>query len=89
MHEFVCTAISLNLRNYEPWAALGGGSEPTIVDLDCRHHGYTVCDVTGDTFEVTARRVVPHAGVATIEDARAETSYAYRIAAGDPEPHKV
>ena len=31
-------------------AACGGqGNERNIVDLDCRSHGYVLCDVTKDT----------------------------------------
>jgi len=87
--EFVCTAISSNLRNYEPWLKPGGGNERTIVDIDCRHHGYTICDVTQDAFEVTAKRITPDASVASIEDAKSEVSYTYRVAAGDSEPRKI
>lgn len=87
--EFVCTAISSNLRNYEPWAAQGGGNEGTIVDVDCRHHGYTLCEVTKDHFDVTAKRIIPDASLPKIEDVRAEKSFTYRVAVGDPEPHKI
>lgn len=87
--EFVCTAISSNLRNYEPWAEAGGGNEGTIVDVDCRHHGYSICNVTKDAFELTAMRVVPDAFVPKFEDVRAEKSFTYRVTPGDPDPKKV
>ncbi|MDX2309330.1 MAG: alkaline phosphatase D family protein [Hyphomicrobium sp.] len=87
--EFVCTAISSNLRNYEPWMGPGSGNERTIVDIDCRHHGYTLCDVTPEHFDVTAMKVVPDAFMPKIEDVRAEKSFTYRVTAGDPEPRKI
>jgi alkaline phosphatase D len=87
--EFTTTAISSFLRNLEPWAGPGGGNERTIVDLDCRHHGYVVCDVTQDTFDVTAKRVTPSATLPDTASVRSETSYAYRVTAGDPEPRKI
>ena len=87
--EFTCTAISSFLRNLEPWAGPGGGNERTIVDLDCRHHGYTLCDVTSETFDVTAKRITPNALAPDIGAVKAETSYTYRVTAGDPEPRKI
>jgi alkaline phosphatase D len=87
--EFTTTAISSFLRNLEPWAGPGGGNERTIVDLDSRHHGYVVCDVTKDTFDVSAKRITPNAILPDIASVRSETSYAYRVTAGDPEPRKI
>ncbi len=87
--EFTCTAISSFLRNIEPWAGPGGGNERTIVDLDCRHHGYVVCDVTKDTFDVAAKRITPNAFLPDTASVKAETSYAYRVTAGNPEPRKI
>ena len=87
--EFTCTAISSFLRNLEPWAGPGGGNERTIVDLDCRHHGYTLCEVTSETFDVAAKRITPNALAPDIGAVKAETSYIYRVTAGDPEPHKI
>lgn len=87
--EFTTTAISSFLRNLEPWAAPGGGNERTIVDLDCRHHGYVVCDLTTDTFDVTAKRITPNAIGPDTASVKSETSYAYRVTAGDPEPRKI
>ncbi len=87
--EFTCTAISSFLRNLEPWAAPGGGNERTIVDLDCRHHGYTLCDVTNETLDVTAKRITPNALGPDTGAVKAEASYTYRVTAGDPEPRKL
>lgn len=87
--EFTCTAISSFLRNLEPWAGPGGGNERTIVDLDCRHHGYTICDVTRETFDVTAKRITPNALPPDTGAVKAEASYTYRVTAGDPEPRKL
>lgn len=87
--EFTCTAISSFLRNLEPWAGPGGGNERTIVDLDSRHHGYVVCDVTKDTFDVTAKRITPNAILPETAAVKSETSYAYRVTVGDPEPRKI
>jgi alkaline phosphatase D len=87
--EFVCTSISSNLRNLEPLRGPGSGNERAIVDLDCRHHGYVVCDVTKDDFQVAAMRITPNAFVGKIEQAKAEVGMRYRVSAGDPEPRKV
>ena len=70
--EFVCTSISSNLRNLEPLRGPGSGNERAIVDLDCRHHGYVVCDVTKDDFQVAVMRVTPNAFVGSIAEAKAE-----------------
>ena len=87
--EFVCTSISSNLRNLEPLRGPGSGNERSIVDLDCRHHGYMMCDVTKDDFQVAAMRITPNASVGKIEEAKAEVGMKYRVSAGDPEPRKV
>ena len=87
--EFICTAISSSLGNWESLRAVGSGNEQTIVDLDCRSHGYVLCDVTKDTFDVTMKRVAPNAFVSPIETAKSEVSLRYRVTAGDPEPRKV
>jgi hypothetical protein len=87
--EFVCTAISSFVRNLEPLTAPGSGNERAIVDLDCRHNGYMVCDVTKADFQVAAMRITPSAFVAKFEDAKAEVGMRYRVSAGDPEPRKV
>jgi hypothetical protein len=67
----------------------GSGNERAIVDLDCRHHGYVVCDVTKDDFQVAAMRVTPNAFVGSIAEAKAEVGMRYRVSAGDLEPRKV
>lgn len=87
--EFVCTAISSGLGNYETLRAAGNGNEQTIVDLDCRSHGYALCDVTKDEVDVTMKRVSPNAYVSSIDMVKSEVSLKYRVGAGDPEPHKV
>lgn len=87
--EFVVGAISSHLRNYEPLMGPGSGNEGTVVDLDCRHHGYMIADVTPETFDVTAKRVMPSAAIENIAEVRAEPSFTYRVTAGDPEPRKL
>ena len=84
--EFVCTAISSNLRNLEP---LKAGNKGSVVDVDCRHHGYVRCDVTKDEFQVSHMRITPSAFVGSIGEAKAEVGLNYRVSAGDPEPRKV
>ena len=69
--------------------ASGSGNERAIVDLDCRHHGYVVCDVTKDDFQVAAMRVTPNAFVGNIAESKAEVGMRYRVNAGDLEPRKV
>jgi alkaline phosphatase D len=84
--EFVCTAVSSFVRNLEP---LRADNRRSVVDLDCDHNGYVVCDVTRDDFQVSMMQVLPHARVPRIEEARAHAGLAYRVTAGDPEPRKV
>jgi alkaline phosphatase D len=87
--EFVCTSISSYLRNLEPLRQAGSGNERAIVDLDCRHHGYVVCDVGKSDFEVAMMRVTPNAYVPAFAETKAEVSLKYRVGAGDPEPRKA
>jgi alkaline phosphatase D len=87
--EFVTTAISSHLRNWEPLRSAGSGNERNIVDLDCRNHGYVLCDVTKDTFDVRLMRVSPNAFEDDISKTKAEVSMKYRVTAGSPEPRKV
>lgn len=87
--EFVCTSVSSFLRNMDPIRAPGGANERAIVDLDCRNHGYVVCDVTQRDFQVAMMRVAPNAFVRTFAEAKAQVSLQYRVDAGDPEPKKI
>lgn len=86
--EFVAGAVSSFLKNYDPWIGAQGGNSRAMVDLDCRHHGYMLAEVTPDAFDVTAKRIMPSAAIEDIAKLSAEPSFIYRVRPGDPEPRK-
>ena len=45
--------------------------------------------MTSETFDITAKRITPNALAPDIGAVKAETSYTYRVTAGDPEPRKI
>src|SRR5262245_62005993 len=49
-------------------------------------HGYVLCDVTRDVFDVSMMRISPGAFEDSIDKTKAEISMKYRIISGDPEP---
>ena len=84
--EFVCTAISSFIRDMAPLKADGGGNENTIVGIHDGHHGYVVCDVTKDEFQVSM------VGVDATSDTIGDKPVAvnkYRVRAGHHEPEKA
>ena len=84
--EFVCTAISSYIRDMKYLTVKDSGNENTIVGIHDEHHGYVVCDVTKDEFQVSM------VGVDATSDTIGDKPVAvnrYRVRAGRHEPEKA